>query len=225
MQEDKKWLFFRVGLVIAFIGLVVYGVYANNQNKLDISKYNKDAIIASNDDDGGFGDIVLGNLNAKVLVIEYGDYQCPACGTYREKFEKLVTTYPDQVALVFRQYIIPGHTDARAASAAALAAARQGKFWEMHDKLYAGADNWSGKSDQRATIFENYAQEIGLNLDQYRQDLQSEAITKKIAFDMALGKAHKLTETPTVIVNGEKVGGETWSDDTKFASLINSKLK
>ncbi|MDO4870504.1 MAG: thioredoxin domain-containing protein [Candidatus Saccharibacteria bacterium] len=225
MQEDKKWLFFRIGLVIAFISLIFYGIYINNLNKLDLSKYNKDQIITSTADNGGFGDLVLGNPNAKVVIIEYGDYQCPACGSYREKFEKLVTTYPDKVALVFRQYIIPGHTDARAASATALAAARQGKFWQMHNKLFSSLAEWNGKSNQRAKIFENYARDLGLDIDKYHQDLESEDITKKISFDMTLGKAHQLEATPTIVVNGEKVDYEIWSKDDKFANFLTEKLK
>lgn len=225
MQEDKKWLILRIGLVVVFIGLIAYGIYANNRNKLNIDNYNKDSIIAADEQNGGFGDLVLGKRDAKIVVVEYGDYQCPACGTYRHKFDKLVKNHPDQVALVFRQYILPGHTDARAASATALAAAKQGKFWEMHEKIYAGLENWSGKSDQRAAVFEGYARELGLDLERYRNDLHSHDITKKINFDMALGKAHGLTATPTVIINGENVDSEIWSDEAKITKYLADKLK
>lgn len=224
MNEDKKWPIVIIVLVMAVIGILGYGIYSNKSNKLDISKYNKDGIISANADNGQFADLVLGNPQAKVIVVEYGDYQCPACAHNRHIFEDLIKTYPDKVALIFRHFVLPGHPDAKAASAASLAAARQQQFWAMHDKIYDNQQQWSGKSDQRLAIFETYAKELGLNLEQFRQDFNSAEVNQKIKFDIALGKAHQVTATPSMIVNGEQVPVETWSDPAKLKSLIESKL-
>lgn len=225
MDEDQKWLIVRVGLVIGVIGLIAYGIYSNNQNRLDITKYNKDAAISANADNGQFNDVVLGDANAKITVIEYADYQCPACGRYAPVFEKLTKDYPGRVKLVFRNFILPGHTDARAAAGVALAADRQGKFWEMHHKLFATQRDWVDQGSKRTEVFENLAKELGLDLNKFRQDLADEAISKKIKFDMELGRAHNLNATPTIVVNGELVPAETWSNSTKLKQLIDTKLQ
>lgn len=224
-MEQQQWPLLRIGLTIALIGLIIYGIFTNQTNQLDISRYNKDQPIAANVDNGQFADLTLGKAEAPIKVIEYADYQCPACGHYRSQFEQLVAKYPDQVSLTFRNYILPGHTEARAAAGAALAAARQNKFWPMHAKLFDQAEQWSHQTDQRTALFEQYAQELGLNLEQFRQDLQSPTITQKIKFDMALGNAHQLEATPTVIVNGQKLPPETWSDTTKLEQFIQQQLK
>ena len=225
MNEDRKWLVIKIGLALSVIGVIIYGIYVNNQNKIDITKYNKDDIVAANQDNGEFDDAVLGNRNAKVKVIEYGDYQCPACGRYHKTFEKLVEKYPNQVALVFRHYILPDHTDARLASGVALAAARQGKFWQMHEKIFKNQSEWTGQGDKRESIFEKYAQELGLDLAKYKADLKSKSISQKIDFDMELGRAHKLNATPTIIINSEAIDPNTWSDEAKLHTLIENKLK
>lgn len=225
MDEDRKWLIIRIGLVLSVIGVIIYGIYSNNQNRLNIDKYNKDTAISANADNGQFDEIVLGDANAKITVVEYADYQCPACGRYASVFENLTKDYPGQVKLIFRNFILPGHTDARAAAGVALAAYRQSKFWEMHHKLFENQDAWVDQGAKRTEIFENMAKDLGLNLDKFRQDLASEDISKKIKFDMALGRAHNLNATPTIIIDGQFIPSETWGNSTKLKDLIENKLK
>ncbi len=224
MNENIRWLLIKIALIIGVVGTLGYGIYLNKQKSLDISQFDKDSIIAANDQNGQVGDAVLGNPNAPVKVIEYGDYQCPACGRNRKIFENLVQQYPDKVVLIFRHFIIPGHTDARLASGVAIAASRQGKFWEMHDKIFENTAEWVGQGDKREAIFQKYAEELGLNIEQYKTDLNSSQINQKINFDMELGRAHKLSGTPTIIVNGESVSSTVWSDSTKFKQFIESKF-
>lgn len=225
MEEDRKWLIVRIGLVLSVVGLIVYGIYSNNQNRLDITKYNKDSVISANADNGNFNEIVLGDTNAKVTVVEYADYQCPACGRYKDVFQGLVKDYPGQVKLIFRNFILPGHTDARAASAVALAAERQGKFWQVHSQLFERQAEWSGSGEKRTEIFEDIAKKAGLDLDKFRTDLQSDDITKKIKFDMELGRAHNLNATPTLIINGKLVESDTWADKDKLKNYMSEVLK
>lgn len=225
MEEDRKWLIIRIGLVLSVVGLIIYGIYSNNQNRLDITKYNKDSAISANADNGNFNEITLGDANAKVTVIEYADYQCPACGRYKDVFQGLVKDYPGQVKLIFRNFILPGHTDARAASGVALAAERQGKFWQVHSQLFERQTEWSGSGEKRTEIFEDIAKKAGLDLDKFRADLQSDDITKKIKFDMELGRAHNLNATPTLIINGKLVESDTWADKDKLKNYMSEVLK
>lgn len=225
MEEDRKWLIIRIGLVLSVVGLIIYGIYSNNQNRLDITKYNKDSAISANADNGNFNEITLGDVNAKVTVIEYADYQCPACGRYKDVFQGLVKDYPGQVKLIFRNFILPGHTDARAASGVALAAERQGKFWQVHSQLFERQTEWSGSGEKRTEIFEDIAKKAGLDLDKFRADLQSDDITKKIKFDMELGRAHNLNATPTLIINGKLVESDTWADKDKLKNYMSEVLK
>lgn len=225
MDEDRKWLFIRIGLVLAVIGLIGYGIFANNRDRLDITKYDKNSAISANDHNGHFDDIVLGDNNAKVTIIEYSDYQCPACARYASLFEGMVNDYPGQVKLIFRNFLLPGHIDARAASSAALAANRQGKFWEMHHELFTKQADWTDQGEKRTAALEKLAQSIGLDLNKFRTDMNSEEVVKKIKFDMELGKAHNLRGTPTIIINGETVNSEIWSDKTKLKQLIERQLK
>lgn len=225
MEEDRKWLIVRIGLVLSVVGLIIYGIYSNNQGRLDITKYNKDTAISANADNGNFNEIVLGDANAPVTVIEYADYQCPACGHYKQVFQGLVNDYPGKVKLIFRSFILPGHTDARAASAVALAADRQGKFWPVHNQLFERQTEWSGAGEKRTAIFEDIAQKAGLDLDKFRTDLQSDDITKKIKFDMELGRAHNLNATPTLIINGKPVESSIWADKDKLKTYMSEIIK
>lgn len=225
MDEDRKWLIVRVALVLSVVGLIVYGIYYNHQNRLDITKYNKDTAISANADNGNFDEIVMGDANAPITVIEYADYQCPACGRYKQVFQGLVNDYPGKVKLIFRNFILPSHTDARAASGVALAAQRQGKFWQVHAQLFERQAEWSGAGEKRTDIFEDIAKKAGMDLDKFHADLKSDEIAKKIKFDMELGKAHNLSATPTLIINGKYVDSEIWGNKDKLKQYMSELLK
>ena len=95
----------------------------------------------------------------------------------------------------------------------------------MHHKLFATQRDWVDQGSKRTEVFENLAKELGLDLNKFRQDLADEAISKKIKFDMELGRAHNLNATPTIVVNGELVPAETWSNSTKLKQLLDTKLQ
>ena len=205
-MNKKSWVVF-IAIVVAIIGGMVY---MSGQNKLDVSDISEEkmeGIIGAEERNGNLADHTTGNTKAKVVLIEYGDYQCPGCSTAAPKAKALAEKYKDNMMLIFRNFPIPSlHPNARAAAAAAESAGIQGKFWEMHDMLYSNQDAWSEAAiNERTEIFVGYADELGLDKEKFKKDLSDAQITKKINFDVAVGRNQGVTGTPTFYLNGEQV--------------------
>ena len=158
----------------------------------------------------------FGPDDAKVTVVEYSDFECPYCSKAAEVVNKLKKNYANKVRFVFRQFPLPMHKNAPLASEAALAAHAQGKFWEMHDKLF---ENFRGLN--RESI-EGFAQEIGLNMEKFKAALDGDVHEKTIEADMALGREIGVSGTPTMIVGTKRVSNPT--DYDAVAKLIDSEL-
>ena len=167
---------------------------------------------------------MTGTSTAKVVVVEFGDYECPACGAAYPFFKQLVATYGSNpnFDFVFRNYPLPMHPNAPIAAEAAEAAGAQGKFWQMHDLLYQNQNDWADSSDP-ITFFEQYAQEIGLNVPQFTSDVQNDKYADVIAKDQADGNTLGLTWTPSVFING--VLEQPTSDFSDWQSQIDALLK
>jgi protein-disulfide isomerase len=155
------------------------------------------------------GGIMNGNYlpatsSAKVTLVEFGDYECPACGEYNSLVKELLTDFTGQINYVFRNFPLSQHTNAQISSQAAEAAGLQGKFWQMHDKLYETQKDWSTSSDAKS-IFIAYAQGLSLNIDKFKTDIDSQAVKDKIQSDANDGNLVKLTETPTFYLDGVKI--------------------
>lgn len=142
-----------------------------------------------------------GSASAPTTLIEYGDFQCPFCATFEPLVERLRKEHGDQVRFVYRYFPLQQHAQAELTVRAAEAAGKQGKYWEMHDKLYATQNDWAEKPNAQDTVTA-YAKDLGLNMDQFKTDLFSDAATKVI--DDAKAEAAKLNlpGTPSLFVNG-----------------------
>jgi protein-disulfide isomerase len=140
----------------------------------------------------------------KVVLEEFGDFQCPPCGIVAPILNKIEHEFPDAVIVIYRQFPLPMHKHALPASAAAEAAATQGKFWEMHKLLYENQDAWANVSDI-TPVFEGYAQKIGLDMDRFKKDINSPEASARIQADKERGKSLGVTSTPTVFLNDERV--------------------
>ena len=116
---------------------------------------------------------VRGNPDAPVTLEEFGDFQCPPCGQFAVFVEELLKEYDSRLRVVFRNFPLPAHEHAREAALAAEAAGFQGKFWEMHDTLYREQLAWS-KDPNARELFESYAGTLGLNMDQFKKDMDSD---------------------------------------------------
>lgn len=159
-----------------------------------------------------------------VVLVEYGDFECPACGQYYPIVEQLVEKYKGQMTFQFRNYpLIQIHQNAFAAHRAAEAADNQGKFWEMYNKLYQSQQEWS-RSSNPATFFEGYAKEFGLDIAKFKSDSASQDVNSRINADIKEGQNIGATSTPTFVLNGEKVEPNPRSIDD-FSKLIDEAIK
>ncbi len=140
---------------------------------------------------------------AKVSVVEFGDYQCPACAAAEPTITELRQQYP-QVNFVFRNFPLRQHKNAEITSEAAEAAGAQGKYWEMNVQLYANQNQWAESNDPLPLLV-NYATAIGLDVNKFKSDVQNNVFAEKLKRDVADGNALNVTGTPTFFVNGKQV--------------------
>jgi protein-disulfide isomerase len=139
--------------------------------------------------------------NALVTVVEWADFECPFCKRASPVIEGLVDRFPGKVRFLFKVYPLSIHPHAEPASKAAFAAANQGKFWEMHHKLFEKAPALEGAD------LEKYAKEIGLDLSKFKADLDSPAVAARVARDKKQGDQAGLQGTPLIFINGREFGG------------------
>lgn len=159
--------------------------------------------------------------SAKVTLVEFGDYECPACAIYSPFIKQLLSEFSGQMNYVFRNYPLPQHKNALISSYAVESAGLQGKFWEMHEKVFLTQSDWANLTDP-TDVFIGFAKELGLNTDKFISDLSSPEMTNKVKNDTADGNAVGLSETPTFYINGQKVSLTGSFDQLK--SLIQAEI-
>src|SRR6516225_8545193 len=166
---------------------------------------------------------IRGNPNAPVTLEEFGDFQCPPCGSFATFSEQLLKEYDSRLRIVFRNFPLPAHEHAREAALAAEAAGFQGKFWEMHDTLYREQLAWS-KAPNARELFESYAGTLGLNLNQFKKDVDSDKARERVDSDHALGDSLGIKVTPTLFINNRPVEQQQKNPDGLRAA-INAALE
>jgi len=150
-------------------------------------------------------DWIRGKKDAKVTLIEYSDFQCPACKQYQPILENLIDEYADNLKIVYRHYpLFTIHKNAIPSAKASEAAGNQGKFWEMHDMLFEKQDEWSEEGIPMDK-FVGYAKDLGLNEESFKNDYQSKDVEDKVNQDLTNGNSLRLTGTPTFYINGRKI--------------------
>jgi len=155
---------------------------------------------------------VQGDTNAKVTLVEFGDFQCPFCQQYFQQTEPQVyDNYikTGKVRFVWRQFPLTSiHPNAYKAAEASECANEQGQFWQYHDSLYQNQNSWVNQSASDAEdSFVNYAQQLGMNTDQFRSCIDTDKYKKQVDADMADGNAAQVDGTPTFFINGYRVVG------------------
>ena len=143
---------------------------------------------------------ILGNPDAPVTLEEFGDFQCPPCGTLSGPINQLEQDYRPRLRIIFRHFPLTMHRHAREAALASEAAGRQGRFWQMHDVLYREQAVWSEAADVRP-LFDTYAGMLGLKIDRFKKDMESEEVNRRVTADQLRGTALGVTITPTLFVN------------------------
>lgn len=211
--------------IFALICAVIFGILIATNQKPE-SSFSGDASKVITD--GPVQDHVYGSADQKVVLIEYGDFQCPACAGIYPSLTALKAQYKDKLTFIFRHYpLTDKHPNALAAATAAEAAGRQGKFYEMHDQLYQLQSSWTNAElKQRDQVFEQYASAIGLNIEQYKKDLTSSDIMAKINRDRTTGRKNfSVDGTPTFVLNGHKLDSQTGLNADKLKQAVEEELK
>jgi len=167
---------------------------------------------------------MTGTKDAKVNVVEFGDYQCPACAYASPIVQQLVEVYKDNqnVNFVFRNFPLPQHSNAMISAEAAEAAGAQGKFLEMSGMLYKRQNEWSGNA-KAMEIFTGYAQELGLGVKAFTDSVSQKKFQDTILKDRSDGQALGVNSTPTFFVNGEKL--KSIPSFEEFKKIIDPKLQ
>jgi protein-disulfide isomerase len=166
-----------------------------------------------------------GTANAPVHLEEFGDFECPPCGLFHPVLKQMEEEFRGQVRVTFREFPLPTiHQHAMAAASAAEAAGLQGKFWEMHDLLYDRQNNWKTQFDVRP-VFEGYAKEIGIDVERYKRDVNSDLVAQRIFNDGRRGHSLGVKGTPTVFMNGREVPFELLLPAEKFRATIQNEIQ
>lgn len=246
---DKKTGLIIGGIFAIFTLLIGFSIWQNSQNHTEFSDYKLDKIIelsnqkdyngydftkviAANDNSGDLPENIEGDPNAPIIITEYADYQCDFCAPMNPHIVKIVEEYDGKVAVVMRTYILDYHQNGVAAASAANAAAIQGYWKEYKDLLYANQSEWAySNTKQRQQQFENYFTQVSKgqgDLEKFRNDMKSEAVAQKIAFDRGIGTEIKIGGTPWFYIDGEHIESDKGSTQSQFADklrkVIDAKL-
>ena len=203
----RMWIFLAV--VVVGFGVFVWwqkGSDANKQATVQPSEH------------------IYGKADSKVRLVEYLDFQCEACYKYFPLVRAVKEKYKDKIAFQARNLPGAGHQWARAAHAAAEAASRQGKYWEMHDVLFMNQKTWE-QDKNPPKVFEGYAERLGLNIEQYKADLTNPEISAVINADVKAGRELGAKGTPTFVLNGRVLTGIDADDLDAFSKIIDDELQ
>ena len=175
---------------LAMIMLATAGLFLVNFNALQAQSSSTDKEVTSDD-------------TAQVVLTEFSDYECPACGYYHPWIKQLKKDFGEDLKIDHHHYPLSQHRFSALAARAAEAARNQGKFTEMHNLIFEHQDQWSRGNAQQ--IFIGYADELGLDMKQFKKDLNSEEIYKRVQKDKQMGRDRGVNSTPTFYINGDKI--------------------
>lgn len=221
-SETRKRMITRIAVwsgVVAVIGALIFTAIKYGSN----SDTGSNPIPAILSNDISESDWSLGNKDAKVSLIEYGDYQCPACGAYHPLVKQLMQEFGNDVRFAARHFPLRQvHPNADLAARAAEAAGRQGKFWEMHDMLFERQNDWSAKSRPK-NIFADYAGRIGIDQARFELDIELDEVKQEVQQDFSSGNASGVSSTPTFFLNGTKIKNPQGYEE--FKKLISDAIQ
>lgn len=206
----------RFAIILVALTLVFGGLLYLNK-KEDAGSNNQTAAQASNN--------TKGEGAKNVTLVEYGDFECPACGAFHPLVKQVYEKYKADITFQFVNFpIISIHPNAMTAHRAAEAAGKQGKFWEMHDLLYEQQAAWRSQATSNPIpIFEGFAQELKLDMAKYRDDVAASEINSIITADLKKGNQLKVTSTPTFFLDGKKID-QNPQDLEGFSRLIDAAI-
>lgn len=207
-MNKEMGILLSVGIIT--IGIVI-GVILNNSNKSDTATvWRTDAPI-------------IGNKDGKLKIVEFADFECPACSFTAPVLKKLVAAHPNDIGFQFRHYPLSQHKNALPASIASEIALKNGKFWEMNEILFANQANWKSLENP-VDVFKKFAVLIGIDEQKYAEDLKNQqSFIDRINTDKNAGDKLSLQGTPSFYFNGVLYNGNL--DETSLTDKVESYLK
>ena len=231
-QVNKATIWFIVGfIVLVTAGAIIAGAYSSGTTSSLNSSTASSTFVATTVPAISAADWSEGNPNAKVSLIEYGDFECPACGEYSPIVQQLVQNYSSTVRFVFRNFpLYTIHPFAGISAQAAETAGLEGgaaKYWAMNNLLYAKQSEWSLNSaltsqQVLSQYLDGYAQSIGLNVNTFNNDINATSVMQKIQADANSGTAAQIDHTPTFFVNLKQIPNPT--SLAGFESVLNAAI-
>ena len=221
MNVDKKFI---IGIILATVALLVGAVMI--MSKTESPESSKAVSTPVNDAKKKLLDIVSddwikGNKEATVTLVEYLDFECEACGAYYPLMKQLSEEFKADVRFVNRYFPLPGHKNGMNAALAVESASKQGKYWEMHNLLFENQKTW-GEKTADPSLFEGYAQQLGLNLEQFKKDVSSKEVKARVERDKSSGQQLGVNGTPSFFLDGEKLQNPRTPDD--FKTLLKAAI-
>ena len=231
-QANKATIWFIVGfIVVVTAGAIIAGAYSSGTASSSNSNTASSTFVATTVPAISAADWSEGNPNAKVSLVEYGDFECPACGEYFPIVQQLVQNYSSTVQFVFRNFpLYTIHPFAGIGAQAAEAAGLEGgteKYWEMNDLLYTKQSEWSLNSaltpqQVLSQYLDGYAQSIGLDVNTFNNDMNATSVAQKIQTDVNGGTAAQIDHTPTFFINLKQIPNPTSLSD--FENALNAAI-
>ena len=221
-MDKKAWIFFSV-IVIALFGVLIY---RSQNNKISVDNIDPYQIQKASPENGEIGDHVLNPNENSLILIEYADFQCPGCQSIYPVVHEVTEKYAANVQYVFRSFPLSYHANAKASAAAAESAGLQDRYWDMFDMIYTNGSEWENSGPtERTEVFLKYAKELGLDIDKFKVDMDSQRVKDKISFDTSLARKSNVNATPTFILNGKKLDSSEITDVEGFSKVIDEALK
>lgn len=167
-------------------------------------------------------DITIGSSSAKLSLVEYSDFQCPACAAYNPLVSQILAEFDGKIIYAYRFFpLSQTHKNAIISAKAGYAAYKQSKFKEMNDMLFSTQNDWAEK-DNPQDIFIEYAKKIGLDVEKFKKDMDSDEAKNKIQKDTNQGMDIGVNSTPTFFLNNKKIESPGTYDN--FKKLIEDEL-
>ncbi len=197
-SSQATWFIIAIGIIVVVV--IIAAIFNAKRDKGPKADEIVDIPISEN--------YSKGNDSAKVTLVEFSDFQCPACRTQAPTLQQLLEDFPDDVRLVYKHFPLSGpHKNANNAALAAEAAGAQDRFYQFHDALFANQQEWSDMDETALKEkFKEYAETIGVqDIEMFQKDLDERTYQEKVSRDRTDGDTIGIDSTPTVFMNGQEV--------------------
>lgn len=218
-REKRNALYKKVGITVGVVLVVAISIVgliklAGSSGSSSSSGINVPPISKN--------DITRGDSKSKITLIEYSDFQCPACAAYHPLVKQLWSEFGDKIYFTYRFFPLTNiHKNAVISAQAAYAAKLQGKFWEMHDMLFETQTSWA-ESGSAADTFTAYAKKLNLDVNKFQKDMNSDEAKNYVANSQNQASSIGINSTPTFFINGQQITNPRNYND--FKKIIQDEL-